>query len=74
MIERRPPAVNREPIIYGIITVVLTLVVIQLWLLSATMNAFLGGDSSVVWPAAAASLACLGINVWLLGHFHVLRK
>jgi hypothetical protein len=74
MNERTVPGVNRDPIVYGVITVVLTLVVLQLWLLSATMNAFLGGDSSVVWPAAIASLGCLGINVWLLGHFHVLRK
>ena len=38
---------------------VLILVVLQLWLLTATMNAYLGGDDSVVWPAAAASVVCL---------------
>jgi len=32
----------------------------------ATMNAYLGGDDAVVWPAAAASLVCLGLNVGLL--------
>ena len=36
---------------------VLILVVLQLWLLTATMNAYLGGDDAVVWPAAGASLA-----------------
>jgi hypothetical protein len=30
------------------------------------MNAFMGGDRSVVWPAAAASIACLAVNLWLL--------
>jgi hypothetical protein len=30
------------------------------------MNAFLGGDSSVVLPALAASLACLLLNLGLL--------
>jgi hypothetical protein len=44
---------------------VLVVVVLQLWLLTATMNAWLGGDDSVVWPAAAASAACLGLNVGL---------
>ncbi len=34
-------------------------VILQLWLLTATMNAYLGGDASVIWPAAGASLACL---------------
>ena len=45
---------------------VLLLVVLQLWLLTATMNAYLGGDDSVVWPAALASLGCLGLNLGLL--------
>ena len=34
---------------------VLIIVVLQLWLLTATMNAYLGGDDSVMWPAAAVS-------------------
>jgi len=40
--------------------------VLQLWLLTSTMNAWLGGDDSVVWPAAAASSGCLALNVGLL--------
>ena len=32
--------------------IVLMIVVLQLWLLTATMNAFLGGDDAVVGPAA----------------------
>jgi hypothetical protein len=46
------------PIIYGVLCLVVTLVILQLWLLTATMEAYLGGDTAVVWPAAAASLAC----------------
>ena len=34
---------------------VVSLVVLQLWLFTATMNAYLGGDDLVVWPAAIAS-------------------
>jgi hypothetical protein len=52
--------------VHGILCLVLILVVLQLWLLTATMNAYLGIDESVIWPAALASLACLGINVRLL--------
>jgi hypothetical protein len=40
--------------------------VLQLWLLTATMNAWLGGDESVVWPALGASAVCLGLNLGLL--------
>jgi len=29
------------------------------------MNAFLGGDQSIVWPAAAASAACFALNLGL---------
>ena len=57
---------QRMPIIQGMLVFVLILVVLQLWLLTATMNAFLGGDDSVVWPAAIASLLCLAMNVGLL--------
>ena len=53
-------------IVSGILALLLVLVVLQLWLLSATMNAFLGGDDSVVWPAAAASLVCFVLNLGLL--------
>jgi hypothetical protein len=44
---------------------VLVVVVFQLWLLTATMNAWLGGDESLVWPAAGASVAGLALNVGL---------
>ena len=57
---------QKTTVVYGILCLVLTLVVLQLWLLTATMNAYLGGDSSVVWPAAGASLVCLALNVGLL--------
>ena len=48
------PRDQRMTIVYGILCIVLILVVLQLWLLTATMNAFLGGDEDVIWPAAAA--------------------
>ena len=33
---------------------------------TATMNAYLGGDTTTVVPAALGSLACLGLNAGLL--------
>jgi len=56
---------QRATIVFGMLAFVLTLVVLQLWMLTATMNAYLGGDESVIWPAAGASLLCLLLNVGL---------
>ena len=65
---------ERLTIIYGVLCFVLILVVLQLWLLTATMNAYLGGDSAVVWPAAFVSLACFGLNVGLLRYLYRMEQ
>jgi hypothetical protein len=65
---------QRTTIIYGILCIVLVLVVLQLWLLTATMNAYLGGDTGVVWPAAAASLVCFLLNLGLLRYLYRLER
>jgi hypothetical protein len=57
---------QRTTIINGMLVFVLIVVIMQLWLLTATMNAWLGGDESVVWPAAAVSASGLALNVGLL--------
>ena len=59
---------QRTTIVSGILVFVLIVVVLQLWLLTATMNAWLGGDDSVVWPAAGASAGGLALNLGLLSH------
>jgi len=61
---------QRTTIVYGMLAFVLMLVVLQLWLLTSTMNAYLGGDESVIWPAAVASLACLLLNAGLLRYLY----
>jgi hypothetical protein len=38
------------------------------------MNAYLGGDQSVLVPAAFASIACLGLNVGLLRYVYALER
>ena len=57
---------QRTTIVQGMLVFVLIVVILQLWLLTATMNAWLGGDASVVWPAAAVSAGGLTLNVGLL--------
>jgi hypothetical protein len=57
---------QRMPIINAMLAFVVLIVVLQLWLLTATMNAYLGGDMSMVMPAAIVSLGCLALNVGLL--------
>ena len=57
---------QRTTVVYGVLCFLLLLVVVQLWLLTATMNAWLGGDDRVVWPAAAVSAAGFALNAGLL--------
>ena len=69
MAMKRPlTRAQRLPVIYGILCFALILVVAQLWLLTATMNAFLGGVGSIALPALGASVGCLLLNVGLLRH------
>ena len=65
---------QKTTIVYGILCVVVVLVVLQLWLLVATMNAYLGGDQTVIWPAALASLVCLLLNLGLLKYLYAMEK
>ena len=59
---------QRTPIVQGMLVFVLILVMLQLWLLTATMNAYLGGDDRVVWPAALASVVCFILNAGLVAY------
>ena len=71
MSRKRPLSRHeRTVIVSGILCIMLTLVLMQLWLLTATMNAWLGGDDSIVWTAAFASLGCLALIAGLLWHLH----
>ena len=65
---------QRTTVVYGMLAFVLMLVVLQLWLLTATMNAYLGGDGSVVWPAAGVSLLCLALNAGLLRYLYQIDR
>lgn len=66
LLRRHRTRAQRITIVYGITCFVLIMVVLQLWLLTATMNAWLGGDASVVWASFGASLVCFLLNLGLL--------
>jgi hypothetical protein len=65
---------QRATIVNGMLAFVLMLAVLQLWLLTATMNAYLGGDESIIWPAAGASVVCLLLNAGLLGYLYHIER
>jgi hypothetical protein len=65
---------QRTTIVYGMLAFILILVILQLWLLTATMNAYLGGDEAVIWPAAAASIFCLLLNTGLLRYLYYIER
>ena len=65
---------QRATVVYGMLAFILILVVLQLWLLVATMNAYLGGDDRVIWPAAGASIFCLLLNAGLLRYLYKIER
>jgi hypothetical protein len=65
---------QRMTMVYGILCIEVVIVVLQLWLLTATMNAYLGGDQTIIWPAALASIACFGLNIGLVRYLYVMER
>lgn len=62
MIGSRFARTQRMTIVQGILAIVVVITILQLWLFTATMEAYLGGDESIVVPAAVASLVCFLLN------------
>ena len=71
--EPRFPRSQRMTIVNAILVFVVLIVILQLWLLTATMNAYLGGNTRILMPAALASLACFGLNAGLLWYLYKLE-
>jgi len=65
---------QRTTIVQGMLAFVLILIILQLWLLTATMNAWLGGDESIIWPAAIASALCFLLNGGLLRYLYRMER
>jgi hypothetical protein len=64
---------QKSSILLAVLSIVITIVVLQLWLFTATMDAYLRRDSGILVPAAIASLVCLGLNAGLLLHLRRLH-
>lgn len=66
--NKRPRFVRaqRMTIVNGILLLVILITVLQLWLFTGTTNAYLGGDATIVIPAAIASIVCVVLNLGLL--------
>jgi len=65
---------QRTTIVYGMLAFVLIVLILQLWLLTATMNAYLGRDETVIVPATVVSGLCLLLNVGLLRYLGRLER
>ena len=65
---------QKMTIVFGILTIVVMIVVLQLWLLTATMNAFLAGQERVILPAAVASIICFALNAGLLSYIYRMER
>jgi hypothetical protein len=72
--HRRFALAQRMIIAQGILAIVVVIILLQLWLFTATMNAYLGGDTSVLLPAGLASLVCLLLNAGLLRYLYGLER
>ena len=46
---------QRATIVAGILSLIAVIVVLQLWLFTATMEAYLGGDDAIAIPGASVA-------------------
>jgi hypothetical protein len=64
--------------INAVITFIVILLIVQIWLLGATLETFLAGHAGAVLPAAIFSgllfLGCLALNVFVMRLDQDLRK
>ena len=67
-------ALKLEAAVALLVVAVLIVVVLQLWLLTATMNAYLAHQEGVIIPAAIASIVCLALNVGLLSYIYKMER
>lgn len=65
---------QKSTIVFGILSIVVMMVILQLWLLTATMNAFLAGQERVIIPAAVASIICFMLNAGLLRYIYRMER
>jgi hypothetical protein len=64
---------QRMAIVNGILVIVVMIIILQLWLFTASMNAYLGGDYPILLPAALVSLFCLALIGGLIWYLYRLE-
>jgi hypothetical protein len=64
---------QRMTVVTAMLVFVSLIVILQIWLLTASVNAYLGGDRAIVIPAAAGSLVCLALAAGLLRYLYGLE-
>jgi F0F1-type ATP synthase assembly protein I len=65
---------QRMAIVNGILVIIVLIIILQLWLFTATMNAYLGGDYAILLPAALVSLFCLALIGGLIWYLYRLEE
>ena len=72
--RKRFARAQKVPILTAIVSIIVLIVVLQLWLFTATMNAYLGGDHAAAPPAAVASTVCFALILGLLRYVYRLDR
>jgi len=72
--NRRFTRPQRMTILNGMMTFVIVIIVLQLWLFTATVNMYLGGKTGILLPALLVSAACLGLIAGLLWYLYGLER
>lgn len=65
---------QRMTILNGIMTFVVVIIVLQLWLFTATVNMYLGGNTAILFPALLVSALCLALIAGLLWYLYGLER
>jgi hypothetical protein len=72
--RRRFSRAQRMTVLAAIVAIAVLINVVQLWLLTATMNAHLGGDREVAAPAAALSAGAFLLVGGLLRYVYRMER
>lgn len=72
--KRRFTRRQRMTILNGIMTFVIVIIVLQIWLFTATVNTYLGGHTGILFPALLVSAACLALIAGLLWYLYDLER
>lgn len=61
---------QRAQNVMTLLVLVITVLLIQLWLLSISLEEYMASQSRLAIPTFAASCVCLLVNLWLLKYLY----